>query len=82
MLNYDNDDYSQGYGQIKETFGALTTDDTLQPFIFDMNIRSSNIGDDIGCSLYVFVIRCQQNPESAQPIKVELNFSENVPPGI
>ena len=31
LLNYDDDNYSQGYGQIKEAFRALTKDDILQP---------------------------------------------------
>ena len=30
-LNYDEDLYSQGYGQTKETFRVLTKDDTLKP---------------------------------------------------
>ena len=30
FLNYDDDDYSQGYGQIKEAFEALTKDDMFQ----------------------------------------------------
>ena len=30
LLNYDDDDYSQGYHQIKEAFRALTKDDILQ----------------------------------------------------
>ena len=30
LLNYNDDDYSQGYGQIKEAFKALTKDDLLQ----------------------------------------------------
>ena len=30
LLNYDDDDYSQGYGQIKEAFRAPTNDDILQ----------------------------------------------------
>ena len=33
LLNYDDDDYSQGYHQIKEAFRALTKDDILQPYI-------------------------------------------------
>ena len=33
LLNYDDDDYSQGYHQIKEAFKALTKDDILQPYI-------------------------------------------------
>ena len=32
-LNYDDDDYSQGYCQIKEAFEALTKDNILQPYI-------------------------------------------------
>ena len=31
LISYDDDKYSQGYGQIKEAFGALTNDDILQP---------------------------------------------------
>ena len=31
LLNYDDDDYSQGYGQIKEAFKTLTSDNILQP---------------------------------------------------
>ena len=31
LLNYEDDDYSQGYGQIKEAFKALTKDNILQP---------------------------------------------------
>ena len=31
LLNYDDDDYSQGYHQIKEAFEALTKHDILQP---------------------------------------------------
>ena len=29
IFNYDDDDYSQGFGQIKETFRSLTKDDIL-----------------------------------------------------
>ena len=31
LSNYHDDDYSQGYGQIKEAFRALTKDNILQP---------------------------------------------------
>ena len=31
LLNYDDDDYSQGFGQIKGAFKALTKDEILQP---------------------------------------------------
>ena len=33
LFNFDDDDYSQGYGQIKEAFKALTQGDILQPHI-------------------------------------------------
>ena len=32
LLNYDDDDYCQGYGQIKEAFRALTKNGILQPW--------------------------------------------------
>ena len=53
LLNYVDDDYSQGYAQIKEIFRALTKSDILQPYISDHDFRSSNIGDDIGYNSYV-----------------------------
>ena len=40
LLNYNDDDYNQGYGQIKEAFRALTKDDILQPYISDNDFRS------------------------------------------
>ena len=49
LLNYDDDDYSQGYHQIKEAFRALTKDDILQPYISEADFRRSNAAaDDIG----------------------------------
>ena len=74
LLNYDDDDYNQGYGQIKEAFRALTKDDILQPYISDNDFRSNNDGNNIGYNLYVFDIRYQKNFASAQPIKVEFKF--------
>ena len=82
LLNYEDDDYSQGYGQIKEAFKALTKDDILQPYITDNDFRSSNDGNDIGYNIYAFDIRYQKNFENAQPVKVEFKFSENVVAGI
>ena len=38
LLNYNDDDYSQGYGQIKEAFKAFTKDDILQPYISEDNL--------------------------------------------
>ena len=57
LLNYDDDDYSQGYGQIKEAFKGLTEDDILKPYITEADFRSSNNGNDIGYNLYAFDIQ-------------------------
>ena len=82
LLNYDNDDYAQGYGLIKEAFKALTKDDILQPYISENDFRSSNNNNNIGYNIYAFDIRYQKNFENAQPIKVEFKFSENIDAGI
>ena len=82
LLNYDDDDYSQAYGLIKEAFKALTKDNLLQPYISDADFRSSNDGDNIGYNIYVFDIRYQKNFESSQPIKVEFKFDGVIPAGI
>ena len=82
LLNYDDDDYSQGYGLVKEAFKALTKDNILQPYISDHDFRSSNDSNDIGYNIYAFDIRYQKNFENSQPVKVEFKFSENIPAGI
>ena len=82
LLNYDDDDYNQGYGQIKEAFRALTKDDILQPYISDKDFKSSNNNNDIGYNLYVFDIRYQKDFQNSQPIKVEFKFTGAVPAGI
>ena len=82
LLNYDHDDYPQGYGLIKEAFKALTKDDIVQPYISQDDFRSSNEGNNIGYNIYAFDIRYQKNFENAQPVKVEFKFSENIPAGI
>ena len=75
LLNYDDDDYSQGYHQIKEAFKVLTKDDILQPYISEEDVRTSNVrAADVGYNLYVFDIRYQKNYTASQPIKVEFNF--------
>ena len=61
LLNYDDDDYSQGYGQIKEAFRALTKDNILKPYITEDDFRSSNEGNNIGYNIYAFDIRYQKN---------------------
>ena len=82
LLNYDDDDYSQGYGLIKEAFKSLTKDDILQPYISEDDFRSSNEGNNIGFNIYAFDIRYQKNFENSQPATVEFIFSENIPAGI
>ena len=82
LLNYDDDDYSQGYGQIKEAFRALTKDDILKPYISEDDFRSSNEGNNIGYNIYAFDIRYQKNFENAPPVNVEFKFSENIAVGI
>ena len=62
LLNEDDDDYIQGYHQIKEALKALTKDNILQPSISDDDFRSSNAkADDNGYNFYVFAIRYQKN---------------------
>ena len=78
LLNYEDDDYSQGYGKIKEAFKALTKDNILQPYISDHDSKSSNDANDIGYNTYAFDIRYQKFFENAQPVKVEFKFSENI----
>ena len=82
LINYDDDDYSQGYGQIKEAFKTLTKDNILHPFISEDDFRSSNEGNNIGYNIYAFDIRYQKNFENVQPVKVDFKFSENIPAGI
>ena len=82
LLNYNDADYSQGYGQFKEAFRALTKDDEIRPNISDTDFRSSKNNKEIGYNLYVFDIRYQKKLESSQPIKVYFEFSQNVPTGI
>ena len=82
LLNYGDDDYSQGYAVIKQAFKVLTKDDILQPYISEHDFRSSNEGNNIGYKIYAFDIRYQKNFENAQPVKVEFKFSENVDAGI
>ena len=82
LLNYNDDDYSQGYGQIKEAFRALTKDNLLQPYISDADFRSSNNDNNIGYNIYAFDIRHQKIFESSQPLKVEFKFDGVVDAGI
>ena len=82
LLNYNDDDYSQGFGQIEEASKALVKENILQPYISDNDFRSSNDGNNIGCNIYAFDIRYQKNFESSQPIKVEFKFDGVIPAGM
>ena len=82
LLNYNDDDDSQGYGLIKQAFRDLTKYDILEHYISDNDFRSANDGHNIGYNSYVFDIGYQKNFESAQPIKVEFKFHGVVPAGI
>ena len=58
IVNYDADDYSQGYSQINEVFRALTKHDIFQPYISDDDFRSSNVSVvNISYNLYVLDAR-------------------------
>ena len=82
FLNYDDDDYSQAYGQIKEIFKTLTKDNILQPYITEYDFRSSNDGDNIGYNVHSFDIRYQKKIEKGQPVKVDFKLEGVVPAGI
>ena len=82
LLNYNDDDYSQGYGQIKEAFKALTKVNILQPYISDNDFRSSNDDDNIGYNIHYFDIQYQKDYQSGQSVKVEFKFDGVVPAGI
>ena len=70
LLNYNNDDYSRGYGQIKEVFTALTKDDIFLPNISYDSFKTSNVRvDDVGYNLYVFDIRYQKTLQLPNQLK-------------
>ena len=81
LPNHNDDDYAQGYSQVKEASGAPTEDDILQPYIIEKDFRSSN-DDDIGYNVHIFDVQYQKKLESAQPIKVEFKIEGIIPPGI
>ena len=82
LLNYNDDDNSRGYGQIKEALRALTKDDILQPYISEDDYRSSNEGNIIGYNIHDFDIRYQKNYESSPSVKLEFRFDGVIPAGI
>ena len=82
LLNYDDDKYCQGYGQIKEAFKALTKDNILQPYISEDDFRSDNNGNNIGYNIHVFDIRYQKDYQSGQSVKIEFKLDKIVPAGV
>ena len=82
FLNYNEEYYSQAYGQIKEAFKALIEDNILQPDISEDDFRLSNDGDNICYKIHAFDIRYQKNFESGQPVKAEFKLNGLVPAGI
>ena len=60
LLIYNDDEYSQRYGQIKEVSKALSKGNVHQPYIGQVGVRSSNDGDNIGNYIHAFDIRCQK----------------------
>ena len=80
ILNYNDDEYSQGYSQIKEVFRACTKHGILQPYISDDDSRYSNVGVvELGYSLFVFHMRYQQTFTAFKPIKVKFKLDGVVP---
>ena len=82
LINYDDDIYSQGYGQIKEAFKARTKDNILQPYISEDDFRSDNNGKIIGYNIHVFDIGYQKIYQSGQSVKVEFKLDKIVPAGV
>ena len=74
LLKFNDDDYSQGDRQIKETCRAPTHNNTLETYISENDCRSDINGNDVGYNIHAFDIRYQKTFESAQPKKVEFKF--------
>ena len=82
MLFYYVEYFSQGYGQTKEAFRALTNADIFNTYVTNHDFGSPNEGKNIGYNLCVSYVQYQKNLESAQPINVEFKFSKKLPAGI
>ena len=81
-MNYNDDDYSQAYGQIQEAFRDLTKDDIPQPYISEADFRRFFYGDTFGYNIHAFDIRYQKNFQSGQSVKVDFEADGIVPAGI
>ena len=82
LLNYNDDDYSQGYSQINETFKALAKGNILQPYISENDFISSYNDNDVGYKIYAFDIRYQKNFQSSQPIEEKFKHDGVIPAAI
>ena len=71
----NDEDYSKGFGQIKEASEALTEDDIFQSYISDQDFRSSNEANGFGFTLYVLDIRHKENFTAPQPSKVGIKLN-------
>ena len=60
LLNFNDDDCSQRFGQVIEAFKALIKDDMLHAYKKEHDFGSSNDGKNIGYNLYVFDITYQK----------------------
>ena len=84
LLKYEYDDYSQGNGQIKDAFRALTKDDILKPFISDHDFRSTIVNDDgeivksVGYILHLFDKGYQKFWKVLNHLKYSLYYSKMV----
>ena len=63
-------------------FRSLTKDNILQSYLSEDDFRSSYEGNNIGYNIHAFDMRYQKKLENAQPVNVEVKFSENFPVGI
>ena len=79
LLNYNDDYFSQGYGQVKEAFKALTKETILRPNISEDDFRSPSVGDNIGYNIHSFNIRYQKILKALHRLTWNLDFRNNFP---
>ena len=83
-----DEDYSQGYGLVREAFRSPTKKNIFNPYTSDHDFRPTNVNDagenddSASYNLYKFDKRYQKTIETAQPIKVEFKFCEDVAAGV
>ena len=74
LLIYDDNDYSQAYGQNKEAFKAVTKDDISNHIYQNMILGPLTMVIILGYNFYVLDIRYPKNFTASQPIKIEFKF--------